>query len=346
MPGGFGGRSSLKAEEPEKLPWLIRIDEFVDGRRYQGHRDLAVRVSGMGGGSSVLNEAVSLNVLATAGEVAQKYAYTSFTVNGRPTTARLVVEHPDETFTDRIGDDGVLYKSLASSSFTDQGNDQTDYQDDFQQITKKGSQDLQPVINLIRWVTTASDEEFTAKLGDYVDVESLANYVAVQNLIANFDDMSGPGKNYYLWYDLTTKKFSVVGWDYNLTFSGSATTGPHESTTMGGGNFPRQGGQQQGGQQQGGQRGGPGGGIGGNTLKERFLAGAAFTDVYENAYRELYQKIYGSGTALTALDQITTVVENTKGSDATTLATESNQLTTFLQERTKSLATDEVIAQG
>jgi spore coat protein CotH len=141
MGGGFG-RTSLKAEEPETLPWLIRFDEFVDGRRYQGHREIAVRVGGMGGGSAGLNEALSLSLLASAGEAVQQYSYAGFTVNDRPTTARLIVEHPDQ-------------------NFTDQGDDPTNYQDDFDQITMKGSQDLQPVIDLVQWSTTAATPSST-----------------------------------------------------------------------------------------------------------------------------------------------------------------------------------------
>ena len=185
----------MKAEEPETLPWLIRFDEFVEGRRYQGHREIAVRVAGMGGGSTVLNEALSLNLLAAAGEVAQRYAYSSFRVNNRPTVARLVVEHPDEHFADDMQGSGVLYKSLATGQFTDQGDDPTDYADDFKQITKKGSQDLQPVIDLIKWVNASSDAEFDKHLGDHVDLASFARYTAAQNLLLNFDDKAGPGRN-------------------------------------------------------------------------------------------------------------------------------------------------------
>ena len=357
--GGFG-RASLKAEEPETLPWLIRFDEFVDGRRYQGHREIAVRVAGMGGGSTVLNEALALNVLAAAGEVAQHYAYTSFTVNDRPTTARLVVEHPDEHFADDMAGSGVLYKSLSTGQFTDQGDDPTDYADDFKQITKKGSQDLQPVIDLIKWVTSASDAEFDKHLGEHVDVEAFARYAAEQNLLLNFDDMAGPGRNYYLWYDLGTKKFSVIGWDYNLTFSGDAEQGPHDSTSMGGGfrgggaqlpdgvQLP-DGMQPPGGADAGaaGPRGGGGfGGMGGNKLKERFLASAAFKKVYEDAYRDLYRRIYGSGTALTALAGITKVLSTVDGYNEQTVSADAEQLRSLIQQRTQSLATNEVIVNG
>jgi spore coat protein CotH len=367
--GGFGGRAPLKAEEPEKLPWLIRFDEFVDGRRYQGHREIAVRVAGMGGigggvsgGVTVVNEALSLNVLAAAGQIAQRYAYAGFTVNDRPTTARLIVEHPGEEFADTLGGSGVLYKSLATSQFTDQGDDPTSYADDFAQITMKGSQDLQPVIDLIRWVNGSDDADFDAHLADHVDVPALARYAAVQNLLLNFDDMAGPGRNYYLWYDLRTRKFTVVGWDYNLTFSGRATQGPHETSTTGGG-FPQNGGvppqgfeppagvqppagmEPPAGAQPPGGPGGPGGfgRMGGNKLKERFLSSAAFRSVYEDAYRDLYRKIYADGAALTALDSIGTVLPTVAGYDKQTMTT-VEQLRTLVRQRTEHLATDSVVA--
>ncbi|WP_431972799.1 CotH kinase family protein [Micromonospora haikouensis] len=371
FPGGGMSRTSLKAEEPETLPWLISFDEFVDGRRYQGHREVAVRVAGMGGGSTVLNEALSLSLLDSTGEAAQRYAYSSFTVNDRPTEARLLVEHPDENFADQMGGTGVLYKSLASSSFTDQGDDQTDYTDDFKQITMKGSQDLQPVINLIRWVNSASDEEFDAQLADRVDVDSFARYVALQNLLLNFDDMSGPGKNYYLWYDLETKKFSVISWDHNLTFSGNASQGPHDSGGFGmrggmqapGGTQPSEGRQPPEGaqlpegmqppgggatEQEGGEAGPVrmGGMMTGHKLKERFLASDAFKEVYEDAYRELYQQVYASGRATGALDAITGVLKTVDGVDAAAVDSDAERLRALVQQRTESLKNNEVITRS
>ncbi|MBW6433867.1 CotH kinase family protein [Actinoplanes hulinensis] len=346
--GGGGGRTSLKTEEPETLPWLIRFDEFVEGRRYQGHREIAVRVGGMGGGAAVLNEAVSLNVLAAAGEVTQRYAYTSFTVNDRPTTARLIVEHPDENFADAIGGNGVLYKSMASSQFTDQGDDPTEYADDFKQINKKGSQDLQPVIDLITWVNSAGDAEFDEHLDEHVDVTSLARYAAIQNLLVNFDDMAGPGRNYYLWYDLGAKRFSVVGWDYNLTLSGSATQDPAESVSMGGGmrggggDFrPPEGMEMPPGMEM--PAGGRGGFMSGHKLKERFLASAAYKDTYRKAYKELFNKIYGNASALNAINAITEVIGTVDGANAESTATEAENLRTLITERTRFLVTNEII---
>ncbi|NUT37686.1 MAG: spore coat protein CotH [Hamadaea sp.] len=355
--GGFpgGGRTSLDSSRPEELPWLVSFDEFVDGRRYQGLSQLALRVSGMGGGSTVLNEAVSLTLVQESGQAAQRYAYTGFTVNDRPAKVRLLVEHPDDGFAAQLGD-GVLYKALATSSFTYQGEDPTAYEDDFKQINNKGSHDLQPVIDLLKWVNEASDADFAAHLDEHVDVESFAAYVALQNLLLNSDDMAGPGRNYYLWYDLDTATFRVLSWDHNLTFSGSADQGPHDATGMFGGRgmgggfqlpegmelpegfTPPQG------EQPGGAGGPRGGGIGGgNKLKERFLAADAFTAVYDKTYRELYQKLYASGAALKALDSATSAIAKAPGYDAASVKTDADRLRATIQQRTTSLAKDKVI---
>lgn len=353
--GGRGGpgMTTLKAEEPESLPWLISFDEYVKGRRYQGHTEIAVRPAGTAGATG-LNEAVALSLVAQAGEPSQDSAYTSFTVNDRPTVTRLLVQHPDVGYADDLAGDGVLYKALVSSQFTDQGDDPTDYQDDFKQVNLKGSQDLQPVIDLIRWVGDASDQEFAAGLAERLEVESFARYLALQNLLLNFDDMSGPGRNYYLYYNLDTKRFTVLTWDLNLALSGDATQGPNDTGRMGG--FPGGGGQAPDGQRpqgdqppEGGQLpdGGqlPGGGMQqGHVLKERFLASDTFTAVYEDAYRDLYQKLYASGTARATVEQISAAAK-AAGADASTVDTEASSLLTLVDNRTKSLASDEVITQ-
>src|SRR5690606_22203271 len=47
---------------------------------------------------------------------------------------------------------------------------------------------------------------------------SFATYLAMQDLLDNFDDINGPGNNAYLYWDTETEQFTVVPWDYNLAF--------------------------------------------------------------------------------------------------------------------------------
>ncbi|WP_416978841.1 CotH kinase family protein [Streptomyces sp. T028] len=376
--GGMGGGMvsyNLSEDKPEELPWLIKIDEYVEGRAYQGEREISLRP---GSDAQVpLNEALSLSLTEESGQTAEQFGFTSVQVNNRPAVTRLMVESPDTDYAEDLGN-GVLYKAKAGGSFAYTGDDPTDYESSFKQLNKKGSQDLEPVMRLVKWVNSASDEEFARDLDAYVDVESLANYVAMQNLLMNGDDMAGPGKNYLLWYDLDTKKFSVLGWDYNLTFSGDATAGPDETFSIGGGRggngeqgasagngtAPEAGqdgaaggapqgmpsgapqgmpGAAAGGGQNGGgegqDRAGGGGFSSGHILKERFLESDSLDDVYKNAYRSLYQKLYGSGTAADALQTISEEAR-AAGADSEDLGTAASTLEQTVTQRTEALAKD------
>ncbi|MEU5698543.1 CotH kinase family protein [Streptomyces aurantiacus] len=398
--GGMGGmvQFNLSAKKPEELPWLVKIDEYVEGRAYQGEREISLRPGS--NGQVPVNEALSLSLTEESGQKAERYAFTEVKVNNRPTVTRLMVEAPDTDYADDVADgNGVLYKARASGSFEYRGDDPSEYESSFKQLNKKGSQDLEPVMKLIKWVDSASDKEFARDLDKYVDVDSLATYVAAQNLLLNFDDMAGPGKNYLLWYDLDTKTFSVLGWDYNLTFSGDATAGPDDTVGMGGmgggmpGGDPDAGGTADSGtaggkdaqqspadgampsgapQEQpsgmpegmpegmpsGVPEGMPGGGSGGagqedgadaeggrgglmagHALKTKFLESDAFDAVYKKAYRELYEKFYGSGTAAKELKAIAEQARSA-GAGSKELDTAVTELTKTVTDRTEALAKD------
>jgi spore coat protein CotH len=85
--------------------------------------------------------------------------------------------------------------------------------------------------------------------------------------------------------------------------------------------------------------------MGGNKLKERFLAAPAFDAVYAQAYRELYASMYSSGTTLAALERITGQAQAVT-SDRDGVAAKAEQLRTTITNRAKSLATDPVVTGG
>lgn len=347
MPGGMappGMDAGISADDPSSLPLLISFDHTYEGRAYQGMTELSVRP-----GTPVLNEAVALEMTAATGQVSQRYAYSEFSVNDGPTTTRLVLEHPDDGYVSSAFDGpGYLYKADANSRFEYVGQDQSDYADQFTAINSKDQGTLQPVIDLLEWMDSASDEEFAAELDEWVDVESFAEYLATQNLLSNFDDMAGPGQNYYLWYSLDDRKFTVVSWDLNLAMSGDTGTGPQDTVSMappgeatgmpgeatapaGGAPAPPGGAAEI-------PADGPRGPAMGHPLKTRFLESTAFTDLYEQAYWELYDQIYGSGLAAQTLDALRGIFPLTDGVDQATLDEEATTLRTWIDERTAALA--------
>ena len=317
--GGGPGGVILSAVEPESLPWLIKFDEFVIGQSYEGYEQLALRpASGAG-----LAEALALDLVGAAGEPTQRSMYTSLSVNGAAAVLRLVVEIPDSEFADdNFRADGVLYKALSTGRFTYLSDDPLAYANAFKQITNKKQQDLKPLIELMKWVSQSSDAEFAEHLDEHVDVESFARYVAIQDLLANFDDMSGPGSNYYLWYDLETSLFTVLSWDMNLAFGGLG---------RGGGGVPPPGAVFVG---PGGGPGGPGGfgGRGGHALKSKFVAEPAFAAIRDQAHAKAKQAIYGSGAATTELARLKALVASSGLIDAGTVDSEAAALLSRIQQ--------------
>lgn len=369
--GGGGGNSasSIDADKPQTWPFLIAFDKNTENQVFQRYSRMSLRP-----GIPVLNEAVALGMTEKTGQKTQKYTYVKYTLNGYDQTTRLMIVVPDEYYAAELGD-GILYKSDSESSFSYQGDDSATYEDQFKQVN--GDDNESPIIELLKWFDNASDEELAADLAKHIDVDSFAQYVATQNLLVNSDDMAGPGKNYYLWYDNKTKLFTVISWDLDLSMTGNTSAGPDDTISMGGGGgggMPA-GGQGMTGQDAGGQGGAPaddqaiggqnaggdappstnengdaasssdrtgaqGGGGGmssGNALKEKYLSTDSFQDSYHKAYWDLYDQIYGNNAAADYLKNLATVVPVTKGLTQETLDSSVDTLTTWISERTSAL---------
>ena len=336
--GGGGGMTQLFEDNPEELPWIISFDEYEEGRAYQGMTEIALRPAASGS-EVAINEALALELTAESGQITQDYTFTSVTVNGSESAARIVVDTPDTEWADELGS-GVLYKARAGGSLNYVGDDPTEYEDSFKQINAEGAYDLQPVMTLMKFLNESTDEEFAEELDDYVDTESFAKYLATQEILSNNDAMDGPGNNYYLWYDTTEKQFTVLSWDLNMALSGmgggmgggvggmqqdtetgtatdiddTATTG-EMPTLPDGMEMPEMSQPPEGMEMPSGDEGegaGPSGGSDSGILKERFLDNEEFYAMYE--------QLIASGYAEETLNELTTRAEKAGDEGAATLA--------------------------
>ena len=294
------GLTAETSGSPEDLPWLIRLDKFVDGADHQGYEDLVIRPNST---ETALNEAVAQELLAMTGLASQDAISTAFTVNGGETELRLAVENPDaEWYEDNFDDeDGLLFKADSEGDYSYRGDDPEAYVDVFDQDV--GDDDMQPLIDFLDFINNADDATFVAELDDRLDVEAFATYLAFQDLIGNADDIDGRGNNSYLQYDTTTDRFTVVSWDLNLAFAtanvGGAGAGVSDVAGMpaegppgapAGGPAGRPTGVPAG----GGEAGGPGEQA--NVLVDRFMGDADFAALYASKTTELTELLFASGT--------------------------------------------------
>jgi spore coat protein CotH len=331
------GGTSISADDPQDLPWLIRLDKYVDGQEHQGYTEFVVRSNNS---ESALNEAVALELLGQAGLATEKSFSTRLTVNGSDQVLRLVVENPNDKWnTDNFTGAGLLYKAESNGDYSYRGDDAASYEDVFDQ--EAGDDDLKPLIAFLKFLNESDDATFGSDLGKYLDVDAFATYLAFQELVQNSDDIDGPGNNSYLHYTTSSKIMTVVNWDLNLAFGGMG----------GGGGMPGGGGRRQdgdtpqtapsgapgGGEMRtapdGAGGGNRGGGFGGksNILVTRFQADEGYAAKYTKAQTDLKASLYTSGAAKTVLDRRAAVLTEQAGDlvPADTVTAESSKIAAF-----------------
>jgi len=349
------GDGSVNTDDPQTLPWLIRLDKYVDGAAYQGRTEFIVRGNTT---QSSLNEAVALELIGLSGLTTEKSSAVRFSVNGGDEALRLVMESIDDDLwnEDTFEDDGITYKADADGDYSYRGDDPADYEGVFDQ--KTGDDDLTPLISFLDFINNSDDATFAANLGDYLDVDAFATYLAAEDLTDNFDDIDGPGNNSYLRYDSTTGLMTVVAWDANLSFgtqNGGGMDGggmggdgmggdrgtPPDGAVPGGGTAPNgtapdgtaPDGTAPDGTAQAGAAGGQGGGMGGdNILATRFLADSTFSALVATATAALTASLYDSGEAQSVLDRWTALLADQAGDliNSDTLQSESDDIASYL----------------
>src|SRR5436190_17442732 len=84
------------------------------------------------------------------------------------------------------------------------------------------------MVEMARLVTKGTDDEFAAKVGDYIDLEQFARYMAVTTYLSTLDSLLVVGQNFYLHLDPTTNRFQFIPWDLDHSFGQFPLMGSQE----------------------------------------------------------------------------------------------------------------------
>jgi spore coat protein CotH len=300
--GGQTMQNGVTRDKPESLPWLVRFDKYVDGQTYQGLSEVVIRGNNT---ATSLNEAVALELIGLSGAATQKAFPTRFSVNGGTEVLRLAIESPNDDWEESTFDgEGILYKAESTGDYSYRGTNPEAYNEVFDQESDTDNPNLAPLMTFLEFINNANDATFAADLGQHLDVDAFARYLALQELVGNFDDIDGPGNNSYLRYDAGTKRFTVLSWDLNLAFNagpgggaqpppGGGLRTPPAGQAPAGGQVPPAGQQP--------RAGGPGGRT--NILVQRFQANPTFAGLYNQAKTDLKAQLFTSGKGTEVLDR-------------------------------------------
>ena len=332
---GGGPNQAPVAANPEasagvKLPMLIKFDEYVASQNYQGYYFLSVRNYGTSYDAAMLQEPVTNSMFRLAGLPATHTAYAGVALNQNPEQLYVLSEILDETYLAEHYNDpkGILYKAEVGSSLTYVGNDPSSYRRSFSQETRVKDADLGPLIAFARFLTESDDATFAAELPKRLDVDAFATFLALNNLLVNNDSIVGMNNNYYLYYNESTKFFTMLFWDANESL-GKMGMGSQGATTDININLNQQGFR------------GPGGGSP-NLLLKRFLSNPAFKALYEEKVKLVYQKVYAGGAISEQVNRYAALVHQALASrslvDTASYDSAVEKVRTFITQRVAYLS--------
>lgn len=294
LPAGGGPSAVQNPDGTTKIPFMIKLNEFVSGQTYQGYTAFAIRTYGTSYDAAMLQEPVTNAMFRLAGLPATLTAYAGVQLNDAAEQLFTISEVINETYLEAnfAYAGGVLYKAELGSTLSYQGDDPSSYAGSFTQQTRQNDADLAPLIELMRFLSESDDATFEAELPGYLDVDSFATYLALCSLLVNNDSLIGMNNNYYLYYDDLAGRFTLLYWDGNESLS-KLGGGANASLSL-------QGTQTQRSFRMGG---------GANTLLSRFVASETFYALYEQKVAEIYQQVFASGAITAQVEQYAALVQ-------------------------------------
>ncbi len=141
----------------------------------------------------------------------------------------LLVEDVDGHFAQRWygTKKGSLFKPVTPRIFEYMGDKWDYYIQTYDPKTPFSIQETNRIIEVCKFVSSSSDEEFSLKAGEYFDLDNLARYLAVDVLISDIDGLLGPGQNMYMYLHPKTMQLSFIPWDHDQSF-GTMVRGTQE----------------------------------------------------------------------------------------------------------------------
>ena len=182
--------------------------------------------------TTLMREYISYELMEKMGLPTPGHSYMYVRVNGEERGLYLGVEAVDETFLAKNfgSNNGFLFKPDGTGSDLKYISDNIE---DYTGIGLKTNEDHIEDSKLIEMLDAINNG---GDLEQYLDVDEMLRYFAVNTALVNLDSYQGNMKhNYYLYED--NGVFSIIPWDYNMSFGGFGAGGggmggkPNENQT-------------------------------------------------------------------------------------------------------------------
>jgi spore coat protein CotH len=219
-----GNGTWMNSQNSIKKSLKVDMNHYVDGQKFAGITKLNLHNNVTD--ASWMNEVLSHKLYRDAGVPAPRTSYSRVYVSVPGTYDHKyfglysIVEDIDKHFESAAlhTREGAIFKPVTPNLFDDLGDDWEKYKQTYDPKTDLTPAQINRVIEMSRFVTKASDEEFAARLGDYLDLDEFARYMAVTTYLSTLDSILSMGQNFYVYLDPKTNKFQFLPWDLDHSF--------------------------------------------------------------------------------------------------------------------------------
>lgn len=206
----------LKFDKYDKTQTLLGLDKMVLNNNYAD--------------PSYMREVLHYEALRSIGMDVPMTNYVNLYVNGELVGFYTGVEAVDDSYLERnYGEDyeeGVLYDTDEKSYL------QYEEGSDYSTITKDLGTDKDKA-KLKTFIQTLNEmpEGEKGDIESVLDVDSVLQYIAGNMVFGNYDSYNGDKGHNYMLYSDAAGKFTVVPWDFNMSFNGYSGGGGRGTTT-------------------------------------------------------------------------------------------------------------------
>ena len=228
----FKGNSSYSMAGGElRKPYKLDFNRFVENGEFLGLTSLNLNNNALD--PSQMREALSYDIFRQAGVPAPRtaFALVHLTVDGQRDREFLglytIIEEVNKDFLkERFGSSkGLLLKPERAQNLRLMGDTWAAHEAVYEPKTDAPEKLCARFVEFLKLIHQSSDKEFAQRIGDYLELDAFARFLAANVLMANLDSFLSTGHNFYIYLNPRNEKVHWIPWDLNLSFGSFSWVG-------------------------------------------------------------------------------------------------------------------------
>ncbi|KAB2660105.1 MAG: hypothetical protein DVB31_14705 [Verrucomicrobia bacterium] len=229
-----GNGTYMQSQGGLKRSFKIDLNEFTRGQKLASQSKLNLHNNVTD--ASWMNETLAYRLFRDAGVPAPRtgFARVYLSVPGAHTNAYAglysVVENIDTHFVEARykTKKGAVLKPVTNRLFEYLGEDWAKYRQAYDAKTELSGPQIRRVIDFAKLVGESDDSAFEARVGDFLDLQEFADFMAVTVWISTMDSILSMGQNFAVYLNPKTDRFEFIPWDLDHAFGQFGMQGTQE----------------------------------------------------------------------------------------------------------------------